>query len=93
MKPNPFPGQNAINVITNHSLDMLDKAVNDGKPFFLAVAPAIPHVGIASNGSGAFLPVPLKKWADAFSDKKVPWSPNFNPHKVSTSQKFIDMTR
>lgn len=70
---------------------MLDEAVNDGKPFFLAVAPAIPHVGIASNGSGAFLPVPLKKWADAFSDKKVPNTTNFNPKKVSVSHKFIDI--
>ena len=71
-------------MITNHSLEMLDQAVDGGKPFFLAVAPAIPHVGIAANGSGTFLPVPVPKWANAFSDKTVPnKTSNFNPNRVS----------
>lgn len=82
-KPRSFPGKNAINMITNHSLEMLDKAVKADKPFFLAVAPAIPHVGIAANGSGGFAPVPLKKYENAFSNMTIPNTPNFNPDKVS----------
>lgn len=66
---------------------MLDEAVADGKPFFLGVAPAIPHVGIASNGSGTFVPVPVPKWANAFSDKIVPRK-YFNPKQVSVSSGF-----
>ncbi|KAF2260108.1 putative arylsulfatase [Lojkania enalia] len=73
-KPRSFPGQNAINVVTSTA----------EKPFFLSVAPAIPHVGIAANGSGAFVPVPVKKWADAFSNKSIPDTENFNPNEVRT---------
>jgi N-acetylglucosamine-6-sulfatase len=82
-KPNSFPNQNAISVITNHSLSMLDEAARSNKPFFMAVAPAIPHVGIAANGTGSFMPVPVKKWANAFREMTVPKSPSFNPNKVS----------
>jgi N-acetylglucosamine-6-sulfatase len=75
-----YPGQNSINITTKNALDMLDTAVTAGNPFFLTVAPAVPHVGInASKPGDTFFPIPQYKWASAFPDAKVPRTPNWNP--------------
>ncbi|KAJ6437391.1 arylsulfatase [Purpureocillium lavendulum] len=73
-------GVNAIDVTTQHSVDMLQRASSDDKPFFMVVAPAVPHVGINATGNGqTFFPIPQDKWKRAFSDKIVPRTPNWNP--------------
>ncbi len=61
---------------------MLDKAATAGKPFFLTVAPAVPHVGLRSDGKGSFAPIPQKKWANAFPNAKVPRTKNWNPQNI-----------
>lgn len=74
-----FPGENSIDVITQNALDMLETAVKSGKPFFMTVAPAVPHVGINASVKGeTFFPIPQAKWSNAFSDKIVPRTPNWN---------------
>ncbi|KAH8799680.1 alkaline-phosphatase-like protein [Xylogone sp. PMI_703] len=74
-----FPGENSIDIITKNALSMLDTAVKGGKPFFMTVAPAVPHVGINASAKGeTFFPIPQTKWANAFSDKIFPRTPNWN---------------
>ena len=82
-----YPGQNAINITGTNALSMLDTAVKDGGPFFLMIAPAVPHVGI--NSSGTFYPVPQTKWANAFPDQKVPRTPNWNPTVQKSGASWI----
>jgi len=82
-KPISFPGQNAIDVTSQHDLSMLDEAANAGGPFFLTIAPAVPHVGLNSTGKGTFAPIPQKKWANAFPDAKVPRTLGWNSDVVS----------
>ncbi|KAL9114548.1 MAG: hypothetical protein Q9227_001629 [Pyrenula ochraceoflavens] len=63
-------GVHAIDAMTSRALAGIDEAVNAGKPFWMGVAPAVPHVGIGKGGS--YNPIPQKKWKGAFSDKIVP---------------------
>lgn len=78
-KPKHFTGQNAVDVTTKHSLDMLDEAIKAGGQFFMTVAPAIPHLGLNATGKGTHAPIPQKKWKNAFQDAIVPRGPNWNP--------------
>lgn len=87
-----YLGEHAINITTKHALEMLDTAVNDKKPFFLTVAPAVPHVGINASGNGeTFFPIPQPRWADAFPDAKVPRTPNWNPKEPSGASFLLDL--
>ncbi|EXJ71432.1 uncharacterized protein A1O5_05240 [Cladophialophora psammophila CBS 110553] len=76
-----LPGQNAVTLTHQHAVEMLNQAAKAQKPFFLTVAPAVPHVGIRAKGSGTFMPIPQKKWENAFSSETVPRVKNFNPKK------------
>ena len=60
---------------------MLNQAAKAEKPSFLTVAPAVPHVGIHAKGGGTFMPIPQKKWENAFGNESVPRVANFNPEK------------
>ncbi|KAK4086058.1 hypothetical protein Purlil1_9587 [Purpureocillium lilacinum] len=72
-------GVNAIDATTKHSVDMLHRAIDDGKPFFMVVAPTTPHIGInASNNRHSYHPIPPARWKDAFADRFVPRTPNWN---------------
>ncbi|KAJ5152395.1 hypothetical protein N7492_010690, partial [Penicillium capsulatum] len=82
-KPQRYHGQNALNLIRDNSLAMLDEATKSDKPFFMAVAPAIPHLGLNASGHGTHWPVPLPKWAHSFNDKQVPRTKNFNPKNAT----------
>lgn len=82
-KLEPEPGKHAINVITNRALNTINEAVQANKPFFLGVAPAVPHLGLNATGKGSFPPIPQDKWKGAFADAKVPRNPNWNPDKPS----------
>lgn len=86
-----FPGEHAIDITTRNALDMLETAVYDGKPFFMTVAPAVPHVGINSTTETPYLPIPQSKWADAFSDAKVPRTPNWNPEQASGASWLLNL--
>lgn len=86
-----FPGEHAIDITTRNALDMLDTAVYDGKPFFLTVAPAVPHVGINSTTETPYLPIPQPKWADAFPAARVPRTPNWNPEQASGASWVLNL--
>ncbi|KAJ6151757.1 hypothetical protein N7470_006885 [Penicillium chermesinum] len=87
-----YLGEHAINITTKHALEMIDTAVSDAKPFFLTVAPAVPHVGINASGNGeTFFPIPQPRWADAFPDAKVPRTPNWNPKEPSGASFLLDL--
>lgn len=86
-----YPGEHAIDITTRNALDMLETAVSDGKPFFMTVAPAVPHVGINSTTETPFLPIPQPKWADAFPDARVPRTPNWNPHQASGASWLLNL--
>jgi N-acetylglucosamine-6-sulfatase len=89
-----FPGVNAIDITSRNALSMLDEAVNRGKPWFLTIAPAVPHVGINATSSGTFFPIPQAKWAGAFPDEIVPRTPNYNPeHQRSGASWILNMPR
>ncbi|KAJ5114922.1 hypothetical protein NUU61_000681 [Penicillium alfredii] len=77
-----YPDQNALNLIRDNTMAMLDEAIKSKRPFFTAVAPAIPHLGLNATDHGTHWPVPLPKWEHKFNDKKVPRTKNFNPNKV-----------
>ncbi|KAE8446758.1 hypothetical protein EG329_011663 [Mollisiaceae sp. DMI_Dod_QoI] len=81
--PQPFPGVNAIHLMTNQSLRMLDEAATAGGPFFLTVAPAIPHLGLSATNKSTFWPIPKPEYADAFSNATVPNTTNFNPSNAT----------
>ena len=81
--PTPFPGVNAIDLMTNRSLKMLDEAATAGGPFFMTVAPAIPHLGLSATNDSTFWPIPKPKYANAFSGKMVPNTANFNPSNAT----------
>lgn len=68
---------------------MLDEAVKGGNPWFLTVAPAVPHVGINSTTGLTFDPSPQTKWANAFSDQIVPRTPNYNPVNQESGASWI----
>lgn len=85
------PGKHAIDLTTKNALDMLDTAVKDGKPFFLTVAPAVPHMGINSTTGQSFFPIPQPKWENEFSSEKIPRTPNFNPPRVSGASWVLNL--
>ena len=85
-----FPGVNAIDITGKHALEMLDTAVEGGKPFFLVVAPAVPHVGINSTKKGnTFFPIPQAKYAHSFADEIVPRTPNWNPEHLTSGASWV----
>ena len=84
-----FPGINSIDLTSKHALEMLETAVNGGKPWFLTIAPAVPHVGINATGGGTFVPIPQKKWADAFPNEIIPRTPNFNPEHQDSGASWL----
>ncbi|CAL5874789.1 uncharacterized protein PFLUO_LOCUS9091 [Penicillium psychrofluorescens] len=85
------PGEHAIDITTKNALEMLDIAVEDGKPFFLTVAPAVPHMGINSTTQETFFPIPQTKWENAFTNEKVPRTPNWNPTEASGASWLLNL--
>lgn len=70
---------------------MLDTAVNDGQPFFLTVAPAVPHLGINATTKRHYFPIPQVKWANAFPNEVVPRTPNWNPSRASGASWVLNL--
>lgn len=77
-------------VLTNKAFSLLDEAVGDPKPFFLAIAPSAPHSNIVMKGSVLdpdheltfSAPIAAERHQQLFKDLKVPRTPNFNPAHV-----------
>jgi len=99
--PKQYPGMHTTDITLQKSLGLLDEAVKADSPFFLTVAPIGPHAnmhfsdpsvvclsGLAAAEAilAAFgKPQPQVKYQDAFSNVKVPRTPDFNPDMVSSS--------
>ncbi|KAI1260494.1 Arylsulphatase [Xylariaceae sp. FL1019] len=85
--PKSYEGQYSTDVLAEKAYALLDQAVNDeeGKPFFLTIAPIGPHSNVAitegPNGREVLFsePIPAERHKDLFPDEIVPRTPSFNP--------------
>ena len=93
-EPVSYEGHYVTDVLAEKTYGFLDDAVEDlrqnGKPFFLTVAPTAPHSDVnirTSNIDDDFdentnvqsPPIPAWRHKDLFKDEIVPRTPNFNP--------------
>lgn len=79
--PKAYPGEYSTDLVAARSLDFLDSAIAEDKPFFIGVAPIGPH---AETINGRFDPaVPADRHKDLYPGLKVPRTANFNPDVVS----------
>ncbi|KAI1848573.1 hypothetical protein JX265_011573 [Neoarthrinium moseri] len=79
--PRNLPGQYSTDLVAERSVEFLDSAIANGKPFFIGVAPIGPH---SETIQGKFNPaVPADRHKDLFPGLKVPRAANFNPDKAS----------
>lgn len=64
-----------------HSLDRLQRRIDDGKPYYIQIAPAAPH----QQSDGPSVPCIRHMWSHL--DKRAPRIPNFNPADEFQNQK------
>ena len=85
--PVSYEGRHTTEVITEKALGLLEDALEDENPFFLAVAPIAPHSNVNSSTFGGRAAmteaIPLGKHNDLFPDAKVPRTGSFNPDEPS----------
>lgn len=89
--PVHYEGKHTTEILTEKAYGFLTDAVQEKKPFFLAVAPVAPHsnVKFLVDGPDPDLqaefspPIPLQRHAHLFPDAKVPRTENFNPEEPS----------
>ena len=62
------PSDYLTSIIGNHSHDFVEASLQAGRPFFVYIAPHAPHVPAT----------PAPWYADKFSDKQAPRTPNYN---------------
>ncbi|KAL0565432.1 hypothetical protein V5O48_016596 [Marasmius crinis-equi] len=75
--PTNYEGRYQVDVILEKALGLLDEAFQDGKPFFLGVAPTAPHLEVQFNGTFTE-PLPRNGEEELFSGVDVPRIPSFN---------------
>ena len=68
---------------------MIDKAAEAGKPWFMTIAPSVPHAGINASDGTTYFPIPQDKWKSSFGDAKVPRNPDWNPSEVKMGASWI----
>ncbi|RYP07026.1 hypothetical protein DL764_002785 [Monosporascus ibericus] len=79
--PRAYPGDYSTDLVTTASLNFLDEAIPEGKPFFVRVAPIGPH---SETINGQFNPtIPADRHKDFFPGLKVSRTDNFNPDTTS----------
>lgn len=79
-------GEHTSVLIAEHAQELLEQAIDSGKPFFLSIAPVAPHSNIDVNRDSVPLmktPIPLERHSKLFEGVKVPRTENFNPDSVS----------
>ncbi|KIN03345.1 hypothetical protein OIDMADRAFT_51314 [Oidiodendron maius Zn] len=83
-KPMSHPGVYATDLLTNRSIDWIDKAAKEEALFFLAINPANLHGNFDWAIQKYTPPIPAKRHEDAFPGAEVPRNtPSFNPDKPS----------
>ncbi|USW58936.1 Putative sulfatase, alkaline-phosphatase-like, core domain superfamily [Septoria linicola] len=92
-EPVSYEGEYSTDVLASKAFDFLEDALHEykdnGKPFFLTIAPTAPHsnVHMNTNIDGNFTegsntqspPIPAARHAHLFDDVVVPRMPHFNP--------------
>ncbi len=68
-----------VDVMAAKGNDYIKKSTEDGKPFFLELAPFVPHVPS----------VPAPRYADTFPDAKLPQPPSFNEPDTSDKASWL----
>lgn len=93
--PKRYPNQYTTDLLWNKSRAFMDDALKSSQPFFLAMTPVAPHSGTGARPDGVSKqgPVPKAKYANAFSNVKVPRTKNFNPDKPSGSSWLLNIDR
>ncbi|KAF9262348.1 alkaline phosphatase-like protein [Marasmius fiardii PR-910] len=79
--PVNYEGQFQVDVVLDKALGLLDEALDtsqNGRPFFLGIAPTAPHLEVSIVGSRFTEPIPRKGDEKLFEDVQVPRSPSFN---------------
>ena len=86
------PGEYSTDIIANQSLSWLDGMAEDGRPFFMGIAPIAPHSQtyfLTPTSAWFDVPVPAKRHEGLFQDAKIPRSPSFNPEQASPSIPYL----
>ncbi|KAI9825529.1 MAG: hypothetical protein M1819_000521 [Sarea resinae] len=101
--PRSYEGQYLTDVLASKAYGFLDDAVEDGKPFFLTVAPVAPHsnVRFSEVGDGPIkelmfqmtAPIPAKRHEHLFDDVVVPRGASFNPEEPHAVNWIRDLPR
>lgn len=89
--PRAYSGNYSTDLVRDVGLTFLDEAVKkqredqDGKPFFLGVAPIGPHSTIRQDiDNGGFSnPIPAQRHRHLYNDTIIPRTDNFNPDSPS----------
>ncbi|KAG7094661.1 hypothetical protein E1B28_005484 [Marasmius oreades] len=79
--PVNYEGQFQVDVVRDKALGLLEEALDpsqNGKPFFLGIAPTAPHLEVQIADGQFTEPVPRKGQEGLFEDVKVPRTPSFN---------------
>lgn len=93
-EPVSYEGQYSTDILAEKAYGFLDDALNElsnnGKPFFLTVAPTAPHSDVnikqkvihgnfSEDSNVQSPPIPAERHKHLFKDVVVPRTPNFNP--------------
>lgn len=84
--PVSWEGSYSTDVIAEKAYGLLDEAIEEDEPFFLAICPTAPHADIGSKGHFPWPmspPIPAERHRHLFPDAKVPRTENFNPDSPS----------
>ncbi|KAL0934496.1 arylsulfatase precursor [Colletotrichum truncatum] len=81
-RPRHYPGFHQTDIIRTQSLDRLEYLTSQEKPFFLTIAPTVPH-----ENYNFYAPVPLLRHKGLFPNATAPRSPNWNPSDEFQQQK------
>ncbi|CAI0650882.1 unnamed protein product [Colletotrichum noveboracense] len=73
-RPRHYPGFHQTDIVRAQSLDRLEYLTSQEKPFFLTIAPTVPH-----ENYNFYAPVPLLRQKGLFPNITSPKPPNWNP--------------
>ncbi|KAI8208819.1 Arylsulfatase [Colletotrichum sp. SAR 10_86] len=81
-RPRHYPGFHQTDIVRAQSLDRLEYLTSQEKPFFLTIAPTVPH-----ENYNFYAPVPLLRHKGLFPNVTSPKPPNWNPPDELQMQK------
>ncbi|KAM0330747.1 hypothetical protein ACHAQA_003700 [Verticillium albo-atrum] len=81
-RPRLYGGFHQTDIIRAQALDRLDYLTDQKQPFYLTIAPTVPH-----EQYDYFAPVPLARHKGLFPNATAPRHPNWNPSDAIQQQK------